>query len=215
MTLWSGGRLSRTPPPTAETMRRTAKANRRDEAMQRKVPARRLRDARALKKSPARTYFPDCDQYHWPRRLNGRVRKGIGCDPAGIGTEQKKVEWGGPRSELPSHELNERELRSRTIDFSDSRITGKAAWPIPLPPHVRADEVRSDANLSRPRVGKSGQADRPISTGPLNALRRLYVRPITSWSSRGLMGKTRFGVGFTLICFQRFSCPDIATRHCR
>jgi len=46
-------------------------------------------------------------------------------------------------------------------------------------------------------------------------LRRLHVRPIASWSSRGLIGRTRFGVGFTLICLQRFSIPDIATRHCR
>jgi len=46
-------------------------------------------------------------------------------------------------------------------------------------------------------------------------LQRVHARPITLWSSRGLMGRTRFGVGFTLICFQRFSCPDIATRRCR
>ncbi len=62
---------------------------------------------------------------------------------------------------------------------------------------------------------ENGQADRPISTSPLNTLLCLHAWPITSWSSRGLIGKTRFGEGFTLRCFQRLSVPNIATRRYR
>jgi hypothetical protein len=62
---------------------------------------------------------------------------------------------------------------------------------------------------------ESGQANRPISTSPLSALPHVHAWPITSWSSRGLMGRTVFEEGFTLRCFQRLSVPDIATRRCR
>ena len=39
---------------------------------------------------PARTYFPDVGQYHWPQGLNGRVRDGIGCGPPGMSTGQRE-----------------------------------------------------------------------------------------------------------------------------
>ena len=38
---------------------------------------------------PALTYFPTVRQYHRPRRLNGRVRNGIGWNPSGMDTGQK------------------------------------------------------------------------------------------------------------------------------
>ncbi len=60
---------------------------------------------------------------------------------------------------------------------------------------------------------KSSQADRLISTGQLNALLRLHLRPITWSSSRSLIGRSGFGEGFTLRCFQRLSVPHLATQH--
>jgi len=44
----------------------------------------------------------------------------------------------------------------------------------------------------------------------------LHLRPITSWSTRGLTeGRTHLGTGFPLRCFQRLSQPDSATGRCR
>ena len=62
---------------------------------------------------------------------------------------------------------------------------------------------------------KRGQAKRPISTGPLNALLRLHARPINLVVYEGPSGIPSFGVGFVLICLQRLSHPDIANQLCR
>jgi hypothetical protein len=60
------------------------------------------------------------------------------------------------------------------------------------------------------------QANAAISTGQLSAFRytRVHFRPITSWSSRAVIGTIHLWVGFTLRCFQRLSRPYVATRHC-
>src|SRR3972149_20045 len=65
-----------------------------------------------------------------------------------------------------------------------------------------------------------GQAARPISTGELHAFRRSPLPPIKPvvyvWPSGTLRpGIPHLGVGFPLRCFQRLSCPDMATRRCR
>jgi len=62
---------------------------------------------------------------------------------------------------------------------------------------------------------RGGQAERPISTGLLNALLRLHARPINLVVYKGPSGIPSFGVGLALICFQRLSRPDIATQRCR
>ena len=65
-----------------------------------------------------------------------------------------------------------------------------------------------------------GQASRPISTGQLNGLPRLHLRPINLVISQGpsvrpkAEGRPHLEEGFALICFQRFSFPDIATQRC-
>jgi len=51
-------------------------------------------------------------------------------------------------------------------------------------------------------------------------LPRFHTQPITWWSSRGLQspegeGISYLGVGFTLICFQRLSRPNLAIQLCR
>ena len=64
-----------------------------------------------------------------------------------------------------------------------------------------------------------GQAARPISTGQLNALPRLHLRPINlvifQGPSGGLLpGRSHLQAGFALRCLQRLSLPDIATERC-
>ena len=59
------------------------------------------------------------------------------------------------------------------------------------------------------------EACRAISTGQLNALLRLYLRPIDVVVCHGPQGRPGFEGGFPLRCLQRLSCPHIATLHCR
>ena len=61
----------------------------------------------------------------------------------------------------------------------------------------------------------SNQAYRAISTGQLNALLHLHLRPIDVVVFHGSQGRPCFEGGFTLRCLQRLSCPFIATLHCR
>ena len=81
---------------------------------------------------------------------------------------------------------------------------------------------RSQTTLSHGSVmlrKNRGQAARAISTGQLNALRRLHLRPINlvicEGPSEGLRpGRSHLEAGFALRCFQRLSLPDIATERC-
>jgi hypothetical protein len=59
------------------------------------------------------------------------------------------------------------------------------------------------------------EACRAISTGQLNALPRLHLRPIDVVVFHGPQGRPGFEGGFPLRCLQRLSCPHIATLHCR
>ena len=61
----------------------------------------------------------------------------------------------------------------------------------------------------------SNQANRAISTGQLNALLHLHLQPIDVVVFHGPQGIPSFEGGFPLRCFQRLSCPDIATQHYR
>ena len=60
----------------------------------------------------------------------------------------------------------------------------------------------------------SNQAKRAISTGQLNALPRLHLRPIEVVVFHCPSGRPCFEVGFPLRCFQRLSFPHIATLRC-
>ena len=66
-----------------------------------------------------------------------------------------------------------------------------------------------------PPASGSDQAYRAISTGQLNALLRLHLRPIDVVVFHGPQGRPGFEGGFPLRCLQRLSCPHIATLHCR
>ena len=65
-----------------------------------------------------------------------------------------------------------------------------------------------------------GQASRPISTGKLHALPHFHTQPINLVVFQGSLvplrgGISYLGVGFTLICFQRLSLPNVAIQLCR
>ena len=64
-----------------------------------------------------------------------------------------------------------------------------------------------------------GQAARVISTSKLNASLRFHTWPINLVVYQdplgGLcLGRSHLVEGFTLRCLQRFSLPNVATRHC-
>ena len=64
-----------------------------------------------------------------------------------------------------------------------------------------------------------GQASRAISTARLRRSHVLHLPPInvlvSNVPSEGLRpGSARLEGGFPLRCFQRFSRPNVATRHC-
>ena len=61
---------------------------------------------------------------------------------------------------------------------------------------------------------ENDQADRAISTGKLHTLPRFHTQPINVVVFHGSQGNTRFEGGFPLRCFQRLSCPYIATLQC-
>ena len=62
--------------------------------------------------------------------------------------------------------------------------------------------------------GNYGQAKRPISTGKLLASQPFHIQPINVVIYHGSSGRTNLVVGFSLICFQRLSFPDVATERC-
>ncbi len=70
------------------------------------------------------------------------------------------------------------------------------------------------ASISSQFASGSDQACRAISTGQLNALLRLHLRPIDVVVYHGPQGIPCFEGGFPLRCLQRLSCPFIATQHC-
>ena len=82
-------------------------------------------------------------------------------------------------------------------------------------PPSAAPLVTDNWSLTRLFEYENDQAERAISTGKLNALPRLHIRPIDVVVFHGSSGRTRFEAGFPLRCLQRLSIPYIATLHHR
>ena len=117
--------------------------------------------------------------------LNGRVRDGIGCFARAKATRPEKKRY------------------RRSLSGVLSKDAFGSEPDICLP-------TQTDLSSSG-----SNQANRAISTGQLNALLRLHLRPIDVVVFHGSQGIPCFEGGFTLRCLQRLSCPFIATQHCR
>ena len=120
--------------------------------------------------------------------LNGRVRDGTGCFARAMTTKPRKKH--APRVQsfgLPFVALHQYVYCSKCVAFDFSSLA----------------------------VSGSNQANRAISTGQLNALLHLHLRPIDVVVFHGSQGRPCFEGGFPLRCLQRLSCPFIATQHCR
>jgi len=83
---------------------------------------------------------------------------------------------------------------------------------------VRASSHMSvDSELDSEREQRS--SPRPISTGRLNTLPCVHLRPIYLVVSEGPYssrdGKPHLGASFALRCFQRLSLPYVANQPCR
>ena len=72
------------------------------------------------------------------------------------------------------------------------------------PSHAGAQPMRPRP-VGRVPGNERGQANRQISTGKLNALLRVHLRPINLVVFEVPQGISSLGVGFTLICLQRLS----------
>ena len=120
--------------------------------------------------------------------LNGRVRDGIGCFTRARTTKPGKPTTGG-------------RVCGAGGDTRDCLSVDTLGFRLP-------------SGTGLPSSG-SDEAYRAISTGQLNALLRLYLRPIDVVVFHGPQGRPGFEGGFPLRCLQRLSCPHIATLHCR
>ena len=98
---------------------------------------------------------------------------------------------------------------------SEGRSRARGAGLAPCP-QGRTAGLKTTLPRGSRGPGLRKRRARPISAARLSASRRLHLRPITSWSTRGLTeGRTHLGTGFPLRCFQRLSQPDSATGRCR
>ena len=96
--------------------------------------------------------------------------------------------------------------------LTNQRCSWGAASAVPSGPHSATRLHLPDGTAKNRMKGRA----RPISTARLRRSRALHLRPIASWSTRGLTErKTHLGTGFPLRCFQRLSRPDSATGQCR
>jgi hypothetical protein len=133
--------------------------------------------------------------------LNGRVRDGIGCFARAHATKPAKRTGGfGPCGPGLSART-----RLSFVVWSCHWFRVDDLWP---------GQGRPLARTGPPASG-SDRAYRAISTGQLNALPRLHLRPIDVVVFHGPQGRPGFEGGFPLRCLQRLSCPHIATLHCR
>ena len=83
---------------------------------------------------------------------------------------------------------------------------------LPADPRPGLPEGSGGSPLRRAGVGN--QAIRVIRTGKLHALPRFHIRPINVVVFHDSHARPGFEGGFPLRCFQRLSCPHLATRRC-
>jgi hypothetical protein len=128
--------------------------------------------------------------------LNGRVRDGIGCFARGCCHQTWR-----PHGREATAALRPGRLFPCTRLCLSMTLAEVSTWP----------GARAGVRLLPDRI----EACRAISTGQLNALPRLHLRPIDVVVFHGPQGRPGFEGGFPLRCLQRLSCPHIATLHCR
>ena len=121
-------------------------------------------------------------------------------------------------------------LSQRTDGIFDCRSSTAGARCVRKPGDQKSS-IKNPVTTEYPANGSSnlphiegeenyGQASRLISTSQLNASLRFHTWPINLVVYQEPLGALWLGrshlvEGFTLRCLQRFSLPDVATRHCR
>ena len=131
--------------------------------------------------------------------LNGRVRDGIGCFARAMATRPE----------------GKRAARRPGAFALGPCAASSVLFQVRVAFDVRAGRCALRFRGACHAVSGSDQACRAISTGQLNALPRLHLRPIDVVVFHGPQGRPCFEGGFPLRCLQRLSCPLIATQHCR
>ena len=163
--------------------------------------------------------------YHGPDGLNGRVRNGNGCDPAGMVAGKApggRSGRAGCRFQLV--------VRSRSQDHS-ARGRG-ALFLHRVDPHGRGPLARgvgwgtghcfTAIRSPLPGKGRGGRIGvvkhSAVGTGPLRRSPAVHSQPIDlvvfQEPSHIKCWKPRLEEGFALRCLQRLSFPDLATRRC-
>ncbi len=133
-----------------------------------------------------------------PRRLTAEFGMGSGVSLAAVAT--KPGDRTGGRGDAQA--FGPAVARSFPVHETVLPMLAEVSTPGPVAGGVR---------LLPDRI----EACRAISTGQLNALPRLHLRPIDVVVFHGPRGRPGFEGGFPLRCLQRLSCPHIATLHCR
>ena len=78
---------------------------------------------------------------------------------------------------------------------------------------ARQKRVNEVCSVKEPPSGRCASL-RAISTARLHASLHFHLRPIDVVISHGPLKRSHLVAGFALICFQRLSHPDLATRRC-
>ena len=123
------------------------------------------------------------------------------------------MERGGPRrhGHLDLQYLNdlllERTLLSLSKYSRSMTYVGTDLWQGPK------KSQRSMFSYKEPPIGRCASL-RAISTARLHASLHFHLRPIDVVISHGPLKRSHLVAGFALICFQRLSHPDLATRRC-
>ena len=103
-----------------------------------------------------------------------------------------------------------RDRNGRARNVVRMRASGPAL-PGETPEGSRAPELDSEREQE--------SSPRPISTGRLNTLPCVHLRPIYLVVSEGPYsitdGRSHLGASFALRCFQRLSLPNVANQPCR
>lgn len=159
--------------------------------------------------------------YHGPGGLNGRVRDGNGCGPAGMVAEKAAAR----RSGRAAAGLAAGSVTVRVVCRANHSRTST-----PYQSELRRSDVGGETLLKARAIvpGRSASGEAGGGSGWSSARLLGLVRcgarapctpsPSTWSSSRSLHSlrywKPRLGGGFALRCLQRLSGPDLATRRC-
>ena len=117
--------------------------------------------------------------------------------------------------DLLSHVLRRSTIGATALNFRVRNGSGCFARAMTTKPRKKRCPSFLTSGSDSLSVTGSDQAYRAISTGQLNALPRLHLRPIDVVVYHGPQGRPSFEGGFPLRCLQRLSCPIMATQHCR